>query len=208
MANRRPTIVDVAQEAGVSKSTVSLVIRNGKTVKQTTRRRVQAAMAKIGYVYNRAAANMRSGKVGLVGLIINDLRNPFFTEFAASLQMALSRAGYAVVLANTEEDAEQQQRMIEAMIEHRVSAVIISPAYGEMTHGFDALDRAQIPTIQVMRKADERTKLFPFIAPDYLDGGRQAMQHLIKGGAKNIAFIGGLEGRSVTAERMSGYLEV
>ena len=100
--SRRPTILDVARKAGVSKSTVSLVLQDSKTVKDSTRVAVKEAMAEIGYVYNRSAATLRSASSGLIGLVINDLRNPFFTEFATSLQMALAESGYATVIANDE----------------------------------------------------------------------------------------------------------
>ena len=79
---RKPTIIDVAKKAGVSKSTVSLVLRNSPTIREETRATVRQAMSDLGYVYNRSAANMRSSNAGLIGLVINDLRNPFFTEFA------------------------------------------------------------------------------------------------------------------------------
>ncbi|PFG65110.1 LacI family transcriptional regulator [Thioclava sp. ES.031] len=205
-SDRRPTIIDVARKAGVSKSTVSLVIQNSPLVKQKTREQVQAAMTEIGYVYNRAAANLRSAGAGLVGLVINDLRNPFFTEFATSVQMALSSRGYAAVVANTDEDPQLQAQVVEAMIEHGVSAMILSPAYGDEALSFEALQRAGIPAMQVLRKVEMRTELFPFAAPDYPNGTRIATEHLLEQGAKRIAFVGGLEGRAVTQERMAGYL--
>ena len=203
--DKRPTIIDVARRAGVSKSTVSLVLQNSPQVRDETRAQVREAMAEIGYVYNRAAANLRSAGAGLIGLVINDLRNPFFTEFATSLQMSLSARGYAAVVANTDEDPVLQAQVIGAMIEHGVSAMILSPAYGDEAASFDALVRAGIPAMQVLRKVDERTDLFPFAAPDYPEGGRIATEHLIGRGAKRIAFVGGLEGRAVTQERMAGY---
>ena len=76
----------------MSKSTVSLVLQNSPLVRTTTRAEVAAAMAALNYVYNRAAANLRGADTGLVGLVINDLRNPFFTEFAACAQMAFAAA--------------------------------------------------------------------------------------------------------------------
>ena len=205
-SGRRPTIIDVAQEAGVSKSTVSLVLQNNPAVREETRVQVRAAMARIGYVYNRAAANMRMANAGLIGLVINDLRNPFFTEFATSLQMALADRGYATVIANTNEDAGLQDQVVGSMIEHGVSGLIICPAYGETSATFDTLARGGIPTLQMLRKVDERLDLFPFIAPDYLAGSRLATQCLIDAGARKIAFVGGLEGRAVTEERKEGYL--
>jgi LacI family transcriptional regulator len=206
--DRRPTIIDVAREAGVSKSTVSLVLQNSPLVKETTRVQVQAAMGDLGYVYNRSAAKLRTASLDLIGLVINDLRNPFFSEFAISLQMALSARGYAAVIANTDEDPEVQTKVVGAMIEHGVAALIISPAYGDDASTFDAIARAGIPAMQVLRNVDPRTDVFPFAAPDYVGGGEAAARHLVDSGAKQIAFVGGLEGRGVTRERLSGYFSV
>lgn len=206
--NRRPTIIDVARQAGVSKSTVSLVLQNSPSVREETRQLVRRTMADIGYVYNRAAANMRMSNAGLIGLVINDLRNPFFTEFATSLQMALAERGYSTVIANTDESPELQDQVVHSMIEHGVSALIICPAYGATGATFDAIARGGIPTMQMLRRVDQRLDRFPLIAPDYAAGSRDATRHLIAAGARRIAFVGGLEGRAVTEERMAGYLEV
>ncbi|MBC7739708.1 MAG: LacI family DNA-binding transcriptional regulator, partial [Candidatus Saccharibacteria bacterium] len=201
---RRPTIHDVAAGAGVSKSTVSLVLQGSPAVAAETRAEVRRVMVQLGYVYNRAAAGLRSAKVGLIGLVINDLRNPFFTEFATSVQMALSARGYATVLANTDEDPEVQAQVVGSMIEHGVSALIISPTYG----GPDAFAHAQVPTLQVLRRVATDTAAFPFAAPDFAAGSRLATQHLLDRGARHVAFVGGLEGRAITLERMAGYLQV
>ncbi|MCU0831887.1 MAG: LacI family transcriptional regulator [Rhizobiaceae bacterium] len=208
MLTRRPTIIDVAKAAGVSKSTVSLVLQDSALVRQETRQIVREAMARLGYVYNRAAANMRSSNVGLIGLVINDLRNPFFTEFAASAQMAFLDRGYATVVANTDENATLQAQVVGSMIEHGVSALVISPTYGDEDATFMPLERAGIPVMQVLRKVDQRTQLFPFASHDYEAGGREATRHLIELGARNIAFVGGLADRPITSERMAGYRAV
>lgn len=204
----RPTILDVAKHAGVSKSTVSLVLQGNTAVKETTRVSVRQAMADIGYVYNRSAATLRSSSSGLIGLVINDLRNPFFTEFAALFQMELARNGFATVLANTDEDPELQTRMISSLVEHGVSGFIISPSYGDETETLAVLKASTTPTLQVFRSLVASDPKFPFVVPDYLRGGRLATEHLLDMGCKNIAFLGGLEGRAVTQERMGGYMSV
>ncbi len=204
--SRRPTIIDVARAAGVSKSTVSLVFQKSPAVKAETRAAVQRVMVDLGYVYNRNAANLRSNRVGLIGVVINDLRNPFFAEFATSLQMALSQRGYATVIANTDEDPMLQAQVVGSMIEHGVSALVISPTYGGEETTFDPLLRAGLPVMQVLRKVDPRVDLFPFTAPDYQRGGEIAAQHLLDSGAQHIAFVGGQEGRAVTQDRMAGYI--
>jgi LacI family transcriptional regulator len=204
---RRPTIIDVAKGAGVSKSTVSLVLQDSPQVREETRQQVRQAMADLGYVYNRAAATLRSTNAGLVGLVINDLRNPFFTEFATSAQMALSARGYATVVANTDEDPALQAQVVGSMIEHGVSALVISPTYGAEEDTFEPLARTGIPVLQVLRQVGPPGR-FPFVSLDYAHGGRLAAEHLLSLGARRIAFVGGAEGRPITLERMSGYLAV
>ncbi|MHA7776806.1 LacI family DNA-binding transcriptional regulator [Roseibium sp. M-1] len=205
---KRPTILDVARQAGVSKSTVSLVLQNSTLVKQTTRDEVAKAIEDLGYVYNRSAAGLRGAASGLIGLIINDLRNPFFTEFAASAQMTFASKGYSTVIANTDEDPDIQAQVIDSMIEHGVSAFVISPTYGGADNPFDRIERAGIPTMQVLRQLDERTDLFPFASHDYAFGGEAATAHLLETGSRRIAFAGGLADRPITLERMSGYGKV
>lgn len=206
--SRRPTIIDVARAAGVSKSTVSLVLQNSDAVRAQTRAQVRAAMSDLGYVYNRSAANMRMSNAGLIGLVINDLRNPFFTEFATSLQMALSARGYATVVANTDEEPAVQDQVVGAMIEHGVSGLILCPVYGETQGIFDMIARAGIPAMQMLRKVDPRLEQFPFAAPDYLTGSHDATRHLLDTGARRVAFVGGLPGRAVTTERKAGYFDL
>ena len=204
--DKRPTIIDVAREAGVSKSTVSLVLQNSALVRAETRDDVTRAMADLGYVYNRAAATLRNANAGLIGLVINDLRNPFFTEFATSLQMALSARGYATVIANTDEDSTLQAQVVGAMLEHGVSALVLSSAFGDVGATFEAIDRAGVPTLQVLRRAAPDAASIPFAVPDYTAGSRMATDHLLSLGSRRVAFVGGLEGREVTLSRMSGYL--
>lgn len=202
---RRPTIVDVARAAGVSKSTVSNVLQNSPLVRPATRALVEKAMGELNYVYNRSAANLRGADVGLIGLVINDLRNPFFTEFAASAQMTFAERGYATVIANTDETPAVQAQVIASMIEHGVSGFLVSPTYVDEAEGLEAVRRAGVPAMQVLRRIDPRTDDFPFASLDYETGGRLAAEHLLGLGLRRIAFVGGFANRPVTDERMSGY---
>ncbi len=204
---RHATILDVARAASVSKSTVSLVLRGSPRISAATAERVRAAIRSTGYVYNRAAARLRSPGAGMIGLVINDLQNPFFTQFAASMQGALSSRGYATVVSNASEDASQQDQAIVSMIEHRVSALVVSPAYGDTGPTFDRIARAGVPAVQVVRQVDDRTDLFPFASFDYRGAARRATRHLYEVGAGSVAFVGGVDSRRVTHERMSGYAQ-
>jgi LacI family transcriptional regulator len=206
--NRRPTILDVAARAGVSKSTVSLVLQRSPQVRAETRLAVERAMGDIGYVYNRAAANLRSSSAGLVGLVVNDLRDPFLTDFATSLQMTLAEAGHATIIANCDEDAELQGRHIGAMIENGVSALVIAPTHGDAGDALDQLLRTGLPVLQVLRQIDTMAEVFPFAGFDYAAGSAKATRHLLQKGAGNVAFVGGFPGRATTRERKSGWRDV
>ena len=203
---KRPTIIDVAEVAGVSKSTVSLVLQNSPSVKLETRKQVHAAIKETRYVYNRTAATLRGARAGLIGLVINDLRNPYYTELAATVQMIFSARGYATVIANSNEDPVIQNQVLSSMIEHGVTGLMIAPCYGGGGEIFEDIHRAAIPTLQVLRQANPRTDLFPFFSMDYDRGSYLAAEHLVQRKCRNIAFVGGVESRTITQERKGGYL--
>ena len=205
---KRPTINDVAEHAGVSKSTVSLVLQKSPLVKKKTLDKIEASIKALNYVYNRAAARLRGSGTDLIGLVINDLRNPFFTEFAISAQMTFAKHGYVTVIANTDENPQTQQQVIASMMEHNVSAFLISPCYGDNGALFDNVLRSSTALLQVLRCADKRPDLLPFLSMDYATGGRLATEHLLERGVRNIAFVGGIEDRPITQERMSGYRQI
>ncbi|WBU65301.1 LacI family DNA-binding transcriptional regulator [Paracoccus aerodenitrificans] len=204
---RRPTILDVAEAAGVSKSTVSLVLQGSDLVRDETARTVREAMAAVGYVYNRAAANLRSASTGLVGLVINDLRNPFFTELATTMQMRLADAGFATVIGNADEDPLRQEQLVRSMLEHGVAGLVISPSFGDPGSVTDQILTAGVPAMQLLRRLEGSEGRLPFASFDYTDGGRLATRHLLDQGLRRIAFVGGAPGRQITKERASGYLE-
>lgn len=205
---RRPTILDVAQAAGVSKSTVSLVLQGSELVREETSKIVREAMVKVGYVYNRAAANLRSAQTGLIGLVINDLRNPFFTELATTMQMRLAEKGYATVIGHSDEDPARQAQLVQSMIEHGVAGLVISPTFGDPGPVLSQLAAAGIPALQVLRQIERSGNDIPFASFDYGAGGQAATRHLLEMGARRIAFLGGRAERAITVERASGYLAV
>lgn len=82
---KRVTLLDVAKEAGVSRATASLVVRGSKTISLPTQKKVEEAMSRLGYIYDRAAANLRSHRSNTVGMIINDIGNPYFADLLKGL---------------------------------------------------------------------------------------------------------------------------
>ena len=200
---RRVTVTDVARAAGVSRSTVSLVLRNSPLVKRETRRRVQEEIDRLGYVYNRNAANLRRQTSEMVAMVIHDLTNPFFAELAVGLEEALETAGHVSLMANTGEDRERQRRVMETMREHGAAGFILCPAVGTETRQMAAMAEWNAPVIQVMRWLPGAR--LGAVFPDYALGMRMAAEHLLALGHRRIAFLGGIEANVVTAERVRGY---
>ena len=200
---RRLTILDIAREAGVSKSTVSLVLQGNPVVRPETRERVQRAIEKLGYVYHRGAANLRRQKGDVVGMIINDLTNPFFAELAAGIEHGLHRAGIVPLLANTSENPIRQLEVLRLMREHGAVGFILCPALGTDRELMAEIEAWRLPIVTVMRRAPSSRAVS--VMPDNRRGALRAVQHLLRLGQQRIAFLGGREGMAVQEERCAGY---
>jgi len=194
---------DVAARAGVSKSTVSLVVRSSPLVAETTRAAVTQAIRDVGYVYNRGAATMRSPRTDMVALVVPQIDNLFFGELTAGADEALDRAGFVSFLANTAENPRRQERFLDRMREHNVDGVIICPATGTSADLIRRLRNWGVPCVQAMRHV--LAKEADFVAPDFRLGMALAIDHLVDLGHRRIAFVGGAYPVSVTKERYAGF---
>lgn len=200
----RATILDVAKAAGVSKSTVSLVLQNNPVVKPSTREKVEKTIAELGYVYNRDAANLRNRSSNIVGLLIHDLTNPFFAELYVGLEKTLANSGHIALLSNTAENPEVQLKNFQAMTEHNTAGFIICPALGTDEAFVERLEQQNIPVVSIMRPMPGKQQPFDLIHADNLEGTFVATTHLIEQGYRNIAFIGGHD-TQVSKDRVKGY---
>jgi LacI family transcriptional regulator len=137
----------VAAHAGVSRSTASLVVRNSTLIPPETHKRVRASMTVLGYVYNHSAANLRTKKTKILGMIIADISNPFYAILASGIEKACNDREYVTIFADTGESADRQRLIINRLIEHNVAGVLLCPA-GEATKmDMRALDAAGIPAV-------------------------------------------------------------
>jgi LacI family transcriptional regulator len=202
-AQPRVTIVDIARAAGVSKSTVSLVLQASSLVKPATREKVRDAIRRLGYVYHRGAANLRKNASDVVGMVINDLTNPFFAEMTVGLEAALQTAGLIPFLANTGESPERQAEVMRAMREHGAVGYILCPAIGTDAAALAEVRSWGLPVVTVMRHL--RAGWISSVAPDNLGGARRATEHLLDLGHRRIAFLGGRAGMLVQEDRRAGW---
>lgn len=201
----KATIWDIAREAGVSKSTVSLVLQGSDLIRPDTAAKVRKAIADTGYVYNRGAANLRKAQSDVVGMVINDLTNPFYAELAVGMERTFQAAGIVPFIANTSESPIRQDAVLKSMLEQGVAGLIVAPARNTPPDAFKRIEVAGVPIVFVMRRlADSR---IPVVAPDNHRGGALAARHLIGKGHRRLAFLGGNPGISVYHERMEGFRE-
>src|ERR1700750_3244376 len=125
-----PTIQDIAAAAGVSKSAVALGLQERPRLKAATAEKGREAARALGYFYNRGAANLRGRRSTTIGMVINDLTNPFFVELLVAIERVLAQAGYTTLMAHTAESLETQTRVLRSMREQNVAGLIMSPALG------------------------------------------------------------------------------
>ena len=121
------TLVEVARDAGVSRATASLVLRGSDLVADETRARVLAAMHKLGYVYHRGAASLRTQRLKTIGLIVPDVTNPFFAEMTVGIEARLDQAQHVALLGNSAETLDKQERLLAMMQEYRADGVLLCP---------------------------------------------------------------------------------
>jgi LacI family transcriptional regulator len=194
---QRVTLIDIAADAGVSRATVSLVIRNVPTVADATRKRVQRSIKRLGYVYHRGAASLRTQQSHAVGLIVSDITNPFFAEIIVAIEERLGDAGLVTLLGNTSEDHAKEARLLNTMSEFPADGILICPALGRD----NPTAAMQLPTVAFAR----RLHGLDYAGVDNAQGSYLAVEHLAKLGNARIGFIGGNPQTTAGQERIDGY---
>lgn len=184
---------------------MSLALSGNPLVNETTRERVVRESERQGYVRNRGAANLRQQISSSVALVINDLSNPFFAEFAAGVDEALGAAGYITLLGSTSESITRQDEVIRSLMEHRPAGIILSPAEGSMNDSLRRLLGTHVPTLVFNREVAGGD--WDFLVCDNRRGAGLATRHLIDLGHRRIVFVGGHASSSSCRERRFGYLD-
>jgi DNA-binding LacI/PurR family transcriptional regulator len=195
-----PTIIDVAKRAGVSKSLVSLVMRNSPHVSEARRIAVLEAAKELGYRPNALARGLVQGRTSTIGVLLSDLHNPFFAEIVDGIEEETSISQHKTLLGSGNRDPRRETQTLEAMLERQMDGVIlVSPSISTSEINATA---ENIPVVLVGRRVRNRT--LDCVVNDDFAGAVLAVEHLAELGHRRIAHISGGRGAGARA-RLRGY---
>jgi LacI family transcriptional regulator len=200
----RPTISDIAKQAGVSKATVSRVLNNRpQGVGGPTRERIRKIMDDTGFHPSALARGLTTGQSRSVGLIIPDIANPFYPLLVSGAERALSAAGYSLFLCHSAGDVAKEGEAIRVLIEKGVDGVILDSAGSQSDAQVRTLEKAGIPVVLLDRVIGKRSSRYGVFLDNQL-GARQAALHLLAREACRLIYINGPARLSQSVERRSG----
>jgi LacI family transcriptional regulator len=182
---------------------VSMVLNDSPLVAASTKARVQNVMRDLGYVYDRAAGNLRGKHSRIVGVSICNLINPYFADVAAGIQEALEDLGRVLVLGNCAESVPRQLKFLETLRQYRVEGVLLTPAISTPKSHVEQLLERNVPLVQV-------TRYVAGVASDYVGndnrlGAMLATRHLLELGHERIAYLGRNRLTSTGRDRYEGF---
>ncbi|MBZ4665161.1 LacI family DNA-binding transcriptional regulator [Mahella sp.] len=178
------TIKDVAEEAGVTVTTVSRVLNNRGYISEKTRKKVYEAMKKLNYQPNELARSLYRRKSYLIGLLIPSISHPFFAELTSYIEYYAYQNNYKILLCNSLKDVEKEKSYIDMLKRHQVDGIII----GSHTLETEQYLNVNLPIVAVDRYFSEK---IPYVASDNYNGGVLATKLLIQKGCREIAHISG-----------------
>lgn len=201
---KKITINDVALAAGVSVSTVSLVLSGKGRISHATGERVNDAIEKLGFVRNRQAVSLRGGQSGVIGLMVRDLSSPFYAELTAGLSEALEAQDRMLFLTQCGGDGARSERCLSTLLSQGVDGVIIAGGAADTGATLRELAAARgVPLLYASRASylDDAD----IIRPDNMQAAQLVTEHLIRRGHQRIAWLGGRSSSLTRAERLGGY---
>ncbi|MGK5741412.1 LacI family DNA-binding transcriptional regulator [Micromonospora sp. URMC 103] len=200
------TIYQVAREAGVSPSTVSNFLngRPGRMLPQT-RARVEAAIDQLGYRPNRAARQLRTGRIQVIGLVVPSVANPFWGNFARYLERAALADGHHVLLCNSEREPERELRYLEELWGDGIRGVVLCSSLPSLEHVLPLVERGlSLVAFDRTAQAGDPAALVN-ISVDNVVGAHLATAHLLDLGHRRIAFVSGSLRSINRRERFRGF---
>ena len=196
------TLKDVAQHAGVSYSTVSRVLSGRPYVRPEVAARVRAAAAALGYVPNGRARSLKTRRAAVIGAIVTDICQEFITPVVRAIEDAASRRGFAVLLANADDDEGKEESYAELLLQESVAGAVVA-ATGDRSRAALRLVQGGVPVVAFDRRVDAAD--VDSVTVDNVGGARAAVAHLLAVGYRRVALLAGLQVAGTARSRREGY---
>jgi LacI family transcriptional regulator len=202
----RPTMKDVAALAGVAIKTVSRVMNGEPTVAPELTARVQDAAAKLGYRPNLTASSLRRGdrRTATIGLLIEDVSNPFFAATMRAVEDEARQRGVQILIGSLDEDPERERELAISLIDRGVDGLVIVPAARDQSY---LIPERKLGTSLVFLDREPRLLDADAVVSDNRGGAITAVEHLLAGGHRRIAYLGDALAIATAAQRFDGYGE-
>ena len=198
-----PTMLDVANRAGVSAMTVSRALRNGASIAIETRDRIKTAIDELGYVLDQSAGSLSSKRTAFVAALIPSINNSNFADTARGLTDALAGSGLQLLLGYTDYSVEKEEQLVESMLRRRPEAIVVTGG-AHTLRARKLLENAGIPVVETWDLP--KKPIQHVVGFSNADASSALVKHLYHEGYRKIAFIGGTTNRDTRgADRRAGY---
>ncbi|MBO2012692.1 LacI family DNA-binding transcriptional regulator [Hymenobacter negativus] len=204
MTHKRASISDIAKELNLAVSTVSRALSGHVRISAATRERVWKLAEELNYQPNHLAAALRKGRSNTLGVIVPHIDGHFFSQVMKGAEAVANKAGFNVLLCQSNEDYEQEQKNVDTMINAQVDGIMVSIA--RPTHDFrhfDKIKKRDIPLVFFDRILNSTE--FNAVELDDFQGGYQSTKHLLEQGRRRIAHFGGPQHLQIYINRFGGY---
>ena len=190
----QPTLKEIAKELGVSTATVSNVLSGKGRVSEETRKLVSDKIQEVGYRPGGPGRALRTGRSGVLGLVLPDISNPLFPAFAQSIETAAERSGQGILIADSHADPSAQAEALQRMIQRGADGIIIVPCRGTQVSDLT------LPVVVI----DSASTLGNCVCSNHNEGGQKAVRHLLDLGHRKIVLLGQSRRSSVQSDRIAG----
>jgi LacI family transcriptional regulator len=196
------TLLDVARRAGVSPMTVSRVVNGSAQVSPQLRARVEQALAETGYMPNTLARSLRAKRTDTIALLLPDMTNPFFTELAHGVEAAAREAGITMILANSDEQADEEQRLVLMLLQRQVDGLLVVPA-GSGSETIEMCRERGVHLVVVDRRPQGGDA--DVVRGDSEGGARELGRLLVELGHRHMAVLSGPATVPTAIDRVKGF---
>jgi LacI family transcriptional regulator len=204
---RKATLLDIAEKANVSKTTVSMVLNNNKiNVSDATRQKIYDAVKELNYIPNTVARSLSTRKTETIGIVLPDIENPFFSEMARAIEDTAGKLNYNIMFCNTDNNQDKEEKYVKLLISKLVDGVIFVSG-GKSEQNLQILENNNVPFVIVDRYI-ESSKEYNGVFCDNEEGIRLGVEYLYKNNKKKIAFVTGAQKLMVAKLRLKAFEEV